>query len=222
MFRMRQFTAVWVVLPLLVAGGHGRSALAAGPLVVPDPAALSCSFVISSVATRVAALGITEEQRPQPPTLSPGKPGAHIPPPTDREVRDLAVVLGAISESRKSPAVLAALARGEPFSFERFAVLVGDTRSILAGIHASELLGEIGDAPNLPPDTKAWFEGQLGHMIECPVMRFRGRGDASAFERTRELVLKYRRLLDPLIFTDVFGTGLENAGTTATAKEKAQ
>lgn len=123
-----------------------------------------------------------------------------IRPPSAQEIRDLADLLSDLSSKRSSHERLAQLARGKPFTFQRLAVLLGDSRAILAGIHARETLDGLGSIPDISPDMRQWMEGNLQVMIDCPRFRFEGRGGIDAFEQVRDIIERLRPRLDPYIF----------------------
>lgn len=119
-------------------------------------------------------------------------------PATERELRELARVLG--REKEDTPARLLSAQRLPSPSIARIGVLVGDARAIMAANDAREALKHIETVPGIPAQTREWMEAQVAAIQKCAADRFEGRGGGQALMRTAELVEKLREELGPAVY----------------------
>jgi hypothetical protein len=89
---------------------------------------------------------------------------------------------------------------GRPFSPERFALLVGDVRSIVAHLHALEFLQHLGKTKGLDPETRQRLEHDARVIGECAPSRFAARGGPPTFKQVAGWVGRHRSELEPLLF----------------------
>jgi hypothetical protein len=123
-------------------------------------------------------------------------------PPTEGDVRELMRVLEALRREKTAGAAVKGLAEGRPFSKSRFAVLIGDMRAVLLGLHARDMRAR-GGIDAMPAETRNWLDAGLGAMQDCGRDRFDTRGGAAAFDRAQSVILKYRNRLEPLVLEAV-------------------
>ena len=119
-------------------------------------------------------------------------------PATERELRELARVLG--RDKEETPARLLSTQRLASPSIARIGVLVGDARAIMAANDAREALKHIETVPGIPAQTRAWMEAQVAVIQKCAADRFEGRGGGQALRQTSELVEKLREELGPAVY----------------------
>lgn len=86
---------------------------------------------------------------------------------------------------------------------ERLAVVTGDVMGALAAIHAREMLGMLRQFE--PGADRNALERNLRGIEPCVRSRFQERGGRDAFDRTRQLVLKYREPLERVFLAHAGG-----------------
>jgi hypothetical protein len=136
-------------------------------------------------------------------TPRPAPEPAEATPPREREVEELVGLLKALADPKGSEAALVAMAKGQPFSLTRYALVLADVRSVVTQIHSTELLAETERAKDMGSETRTWIEHTAKAIDACSKSRFATRGGAAAYERTRAAVTKYRSQLEPLLFQAV-------------------
>jgi hypothetical protein len=138
-------------------------------------------------------------------TREPFRESAPLPaelllPPQEQELRQLGGVLKSLGHPDSSAGTLVALDRGQPFSLNRFAVLMGDVRAILIYLQAQELRSRLEKADQISSDTRTWIEPKLAIMESCAPARFAGRGGSKTYQDAVSLVQKWRQDLQPFAF----------------------
>jgi len=174
---------------LVTTAGLLCPAAGARPLFARDALAEGCAVVAG-------------EDRVSQTSPHPGKgaPSEALRPPQERELEELGGVLKALASAETSGATLAALGKGQPFSLERFGVLVADVRSVVVQLNARELRGVVLRTNKLDAETRQWIEQSVQVMEGCGTARFENRGGPVVFEQVVALVGKHRGHLEPLVF----------------------
>jgi hypothetical protein len=124
-------------------------------------------------------------------------------PPQEQEFQQLSGVLKALANPKTSGGTLVALGKGRPFSLDRYSVLVGDVRSILIYLQAHELRARLEKSDAIKGEARSWIEPRLEIMETCAPARLADRGSPELFQRSVQLVSKWRRDLQPLVFRTV-------------------
>lgn len=88
-------------------------------------------------------------------------------------------------------------------SYARASVILGDVTSLLAGIHAGELRGQLADLRALSPDARAWMRAQIDIIEGCLPALFADRGGPDALAQSLRIVEKHRAQLE----SRVLGSG---------------
>lgn len=147
---------------------------------------------------------VVVQEKPQTPAQQPSEPirSEALQPPREQEIKDLAGVLRALASAETSAPALAALGEGRPFPLGRFALLLDDVRTVVAQVHARELLDRVSQSKGLEVETVRWIENHARVMEGCASARFETRGGAPVYEQVRAIVGRHRGQLEPYLFQD--------------------
>jgi hypothetical protein len=198
--------APWIIAISIAAVAHllSQSATAGEPLQGPN-----CEVIGAGHQFLLALRPAPEEKREivaQLETRQPShetarsSPAELLLPPQEQELRELSGVLKALANPDTSASTLAALNGGQPFSLNRFAVLMGDVRAIEIHLQAQELRSRLEKADRMSSETRTWIEPRLAVMENCASARFAERGGSQTYQDAVSLVQKWRHDLQPFVF----------------------
>jgi hypothetical protein len=177
--------------------------LSAGAVVVLEPPLYAQSA--SSPPTGCVTLTVLQQLGLQQSTIPARAQGSR--PPTATELRrpisegEVELLVRALEPVDSKPVGRTPrmfVERG-PLSFERVRMLTSDVVSVLAEIHARELLATLGKRRDLSPAGRAQAERMLRGMAGCAEAQFTDRGGRAAFDQTLQIVQKHRPALEKML-----------------------
>jgi len=121
-------------------------------------------------------------------------------PPQDEELQQLGGVLQGLAHAGTAQATMAALGKGQPFTMERFGVLLADARSIVIRSNAQALREQAARSTKVDPETRRWIEQRVQVLETCAPARFQGRGGPAVLKQVTALVAKHQSQLEPFLF----------------------
>ncbi len=121
-------------------------------------------------------------------------------PPQEEELKQLGGVLRGLAQASTAQLTMAALGKGQPFTLERFGVLIADVRSIVIMSNAQALREQAARSTKVDPETRLWIEQRVQVLETCAPARFQARGGPVVLTLVTALVAKYQSQLEPFIF----------------------
>ena len=115
---------------------------------------------------------------------------------TDEEIASLLRDLEPVKIGTGNDVGISAVARSGELSAERASILVGDTLTILAELHAQETLNRVRQFGGGSAGASAWATKALQDVHACAQSRFASRGGDEALTSSARIVQSHRTALE--------------------------